>query len=102
MQDTAARPPQAVMMQMLMGMWTAQIVSAIAQLGVPDRLATGSASIDDLARDCNANPDALYRLLRAGATLDLCTETGGKRFALTPLGETLRTDVPGSLRDFII
>ena len=46
-------------------MWHAQITSAIAQLGVPDRLAGGTASIDEPARDCNANPDALYRLLRA-------------------------------------
>src|SRR5712691_6648584 len=52
-------------MQMFMGMWHAQITSAIAQLGVLDRLAGGTASIDELARDCNANPDALYRLLRA-------------------------------------
>jgi hypothetical protein len=102
MHDTAPRPPQAVLLQMFMGMWHAQITSAIAQLGVPDRLAGGAASIDELARDCNANPDALYRLLRAGATLDLCTEAGDKRFMLTPLGETLRSGIPGSIRDFII
>ena len=102
MHDAAPRPPQAVLLQMFMGMWHAQIISAIAQLGVPDRIAGGTASIDDLARDCNANPDALYRLLRAGATLDLCTEVVGKRFTLTPLGETLRSGVPGSIRDFVI
>jgi len=102
MLDVAPKPPQAVILQMFMGMWHAQIISAIAQLGVPDRIAGGSVSLDDLARDCNANPDALYRLLRAGATLDVVAESGAKRFALTPLGETLRSNVPGSLRDFII
>lgn len=97
-----APPPQAVVLQLLMGMWTAQIISAVAQLGVPDRLANGAQSVDDLARHCNANRDALHRLLRAAATLQLVAEDGDKRFALTPLGETLRSDTPGSLRDFVI
>ncbi len=101
MQDTAPRPPQAVVLQMFMGMWHAQIISTMAQLGVADRIGDGGASLDELARDCNADPDALRRLLRAGATLELCTATGD-RFALTPLGQTLRSGVPGSLRDFII
>ena len=35
---------------MFMGMWHAQIISAIAQLGVPDKLAGGAASAGDLAR----------------------------------------------------
>ena len=102
MHDSAPMPPQAVLLRMLMGMWHAQIVSAIAQLGVADRIAAGTTAVDDLARECQANPDALYRLLRAGATLEVVTETGAKQFALTPLGETLRSNVPGSLRDFII
>ena len=101
-ETTPPPPPQAVVLQMLMGMWTAQIISAIAQLGVPDRLAKGAASAAELARDCDADPDALYRLLRAASTLNLCADAGGKRFALTPLGETLRSGVPGSLRDFVI
>jgi hypothetical protein len=101
MHDTAPRPPQAVVLQMFMGMWHAQIVSAMAQLGVADRIGDGSASLDELARDCKADPDALRRLLRAGATLELCT-LDGNRVALTPLGQTLRSGVPGSLRDFII
>ncbi len=67
-----------------------------------DRLASGTSSIDDLARECGADRDALYRLLRAAASLGVCSETGGKRFAPASLGETLRSDAPGSLRDLII
>jgi len=102
MHDTAPKPPQAVMLQMLMGMWHAQIISAIAQLGVADRIAGGTASLDELARHCKANPDALHRLLRAGATLDIVAVTSPKQFRLTPLGETLRSNVAGSIRDFVI
>jgi len=101
MQDGAPPPPQAVMLQMLMGMWVAQIVSAVAQLGVPDRLADGATSLDDLARGCDADREGLRRLLRAAATLGVVAESGGG-FSLTPLGATLRSDVPGSVRDFII
>lgn len=102
MQDGAPPPPpQAVMLQMLMGMWTAQIISAVAQLGVPDRLEAGVTSIDDLARECGADAVALRRLLRAAATLGVVAENGGG-FALTPLGQTLRSNAPGSLRDFVI
>jgi O-methyltransferase domain/Dimerisation domain len=103
MQDgTQQPPPQAVLLQMLMGMWVSQIISAVAQLGVPDRLAAGAASADDLARDCGADRDALRRLLRAASTLGLVAVEGGGRVSLTPLGETLRSDAPGSLRDFVI
>src|SRR5438477_1849245 len=102
MHDTAPRPPQTVLLQMLMGMWHAQIISAIAQLGVADAIAGGSASVDDLARHCKADPSTLYRLLRAAATLDVVAETSAKHFALTPIGETLRSNVPGSVRDFVI
>src|SRR5690242_9342882 len=102
MHDTAPPPPQVVLLQMFMGMWHAQIISAIAQLEVPDRIAAGTTSVDDLARASKANPEALYRLLRAGATLNIVAETSAKQFALTPLGEALRSNVPGSLRDFLI
>ena len=40
----------------------------------------------------------LYRLLRALASLGVLHEADGRRFSLTPLGQPLRGDVPGSLR----
>jgi hypothetical protein len=58
--------------------------------------------VDDIARDVGASAPALYRLLRALADLELFQELEGRRFASTPLGELLRTGVPGSLRDWAI
>jgi len=49
-----------------------------------------------------ANADALYRLLRCCASVGVFAEQEGRRFALTPVGETLRSGGPGSLRDFLI
>jgi hypothetical protein len=95
-------PPQAVVLQMLTGMWVAQILSAVAQLGVPDLIAAGTRSVDHLAEECSADASALHRLLRAAATIGLVVETAPAEFALTPLGETLRANTPGTLRDFVI
>jgi hypothetical protein len=97
-----APPPQAAVLQMLTGMWVAQIMSAVAQLGVPDVIAAGTRSVEHLAEECGANRAALHRLLRAAATIGLLIETAPGDFALTPLGETLRANTPGSLRDFVI
>jgi hypothetical protein len=102
MSDQATPPPQVAMLQMMMGMWVSQIVSATAQLRIPDLIAAGTTNVDDLAREANANAGALQRLLRAAATLGVVAETAPRTFALTPLGETLRSDVRGTLRDLVI
>lgn len=95
-------PPHAIALQMMMGMWVSQIMSAVAQLGVADRLAAGTRSAERLAEECGADPKALLRLLRAAATLGLLAETASSEFSLTPVGETLRANTPGSLRDLVI
>lgn len=101
-QPQAGPPPHAVLMQMVMGVWVAQIASAVAQLGIADNIAKGKVSVDELAADASANPDALYRLLRAAASAGLCAETAPRHFALTPVGDALRSDAPHSMRDFVV
>jgi hypothetical protein len=51
-----------------------------------------------LAAAIGAHSPALYRLLRALASLGVFAILDDGRFALMPLAEPLRTDVPGSLR----
>jgi hypothetical protein len=41
-----------------------------------------------------SNPDGLYRVLRALASVGVFKEETGKKFALTPMAECLRTDSP--------
>ena len=98
----AGPPPHAVLMQMVMGTWVAQIASAFAQLGIADNIAKGKLSVDELAEECSANPEALYRLLRAAASIGLCVETAPRHFALTPIGDALRADAHHSMRDFVV
>lgn len=87
---------------MMMGLWVSQILATTARLGVADAIANGKTSSDDIAREAGADPSTLYRLLRAAASTGLVAETAPRTFALTPLGECLRTDTPGSLRDLVI
>jgi precorrin-6B methylase 2 len=85
--------------RLIMGFRTTQLVYVAARLGIPDKLADGPQDACTLARTVGAHPRALYRLLRALAGLGIFTETADGRFEVTPLGQTLRRDTPGSLRD---
>ena len=84
-------------LHMLGGRWVAGAVSTAARLGIADRLAAGPRSSEDLAPEVRAHAPSLYRLLRALASLGLLAQDERARFALTALGEYLRSDVPGSM-----
>ena len=77
-------------------------LGVVAQLGVADHLADEPRSTPDLAARTGANEDALYRVLRALATTGIFTETSSRKFALTPSGALLRSNVPGSVRDMVL
>jgi hypothetical protein len=70
---------------------------AIVSLGVPDALAKGQRSVEDLAKETGSDAGALYRVLRALAASGVLDEQPGRVFALTPLGDGLRSDSPMSL-----
>jgi hypothetical protein len=98
MADGSAAAPHAVMMDLLTGYWRAQAVNVAAELGLADLLRDGPRTPAQLAEATGTHAHALYRLLRALASLGVFAEDEQGRFALTPLAETLRGDVPGSLR----
>ena len=95
-------PPAARMMQMITGHWVSQTVGTLARLGIADAIADGAATSAAVAAQCGSNPDATRRLLRTAAGLGVCVEGPPETFRLTPVGETLRSKVPGSLRDFAV
>lgn len=91
-------PPAVRMHQLTMGALVSQAISVIARFGVADALAAGPRDAEDIAEMVGAHGPALYRLLRALGDAGVVAELENRRFALTPLGEVLRSDVPGSLR----
>jgi hypothetical protein len=90
------------MLQLVTGYWVSQAIGVVARLGVPDQIADGPRSSDELARAVGVQPDALFRVLRMLASIGVFEEPARGVFALTPLGDTLRSDTPGSVRDFAI
>ncbi|MFC4857879.1 methyltransferase [Actinophytocola glycyrrhizae] len=86
------------MLGILSGSWVAQCCYAVAKLGIPDLLADGPRSVDELAERCGADHGALARLMRGMASIGLFRRTAPGTYALTAVTECLRSDVPGSLR----
>jgi SAM-dependent methyltransferase len=95
-------PPPAAMLGLISGYWISQAVGVVALFGVADQLSQGPRASDDLARSVGADPPSLYRVLRLLASLGVFTEVAPRTFGLTPLGETLRSDAPDSVRNFAI
>ena len=82
--------------------WVSRAVHVAAKLGLPDLLADGPKSVDALAAQIGANADALFRLMRVLAAHNVLVELTEKRFGLTDWGEMLRSDKPGSMRDYVL
>ena len=79
------------------GFRATQMVRVVTELGVPDLLAGGPRSADELATSSGVSPDLLLRLLRALVALGVFVETSDGHFSSTPISEQFR-DRPGSLR----
>jgi hypothetical protein len=92
-------PPDAQMMQLLGGHWVARTVQVLAQIGIADRMKGGPKSAAELAEATGTHAPSLERLMRAAAMFGVFTVAGGK-YALTPVGDTLRSDTPNSIKNF--
>lgn len=84
----------------MIGGWVAQAVYVAAELGIADLLAEGQLTAAELADSTETHPDALYRVLRALASVGIFTEDADGRFSLTPLADCLQSNRPDSLRSF--
>jgi len=67
-----------------------------------DLLADGPMPVDRLAVESGADRPSLYRLLRMLAATGAFREEPDGRFSLTPLGATLRSGEPDSIRDWAL
>lgn len=90
--------PQQQLDRMITGYWISQAIYAAAKFSIADHLQDGPKSVEELAVATSTNADALYRLLRALASVGIFAEGEPRHFSLTPLAEPLQSDVPGSMR----
>jgi hypothetical protein len=84
------------LVEMAMAYSRSRVVCAAARLGVADALGDEERSVEELAASCQADADALYRLLRALASIGVTEEMTPGHFRLTAFGRPLRRDVEGS------
>ena len=79
--------------RMITGYWISQAIYAAAKFSIADHLSGGPKSVEELARLTSTNADALYRVLRALASVGIFAEGAPRQFALTPLAEPLRFQI---------
>lgn len=90
------------MLQILGGAQVAGAVSCLARLGIAELVEGGPKSADDLARQIGVHPGALYRLMRATASVGVLSEGPDGTFSQTALSAVLRRDAKPSLRALAI
>lgn len=87
-------PPSAMLRRLVDGFQISQAIHVAAELGIADLLASGPQTAEDLAANTDSHPEALYRLLRALASVGVFEEGAEGKFQLTPVGACLRSDAP--------
>lgn len=95
-------PPEVQLLQTVLGCYTAQAVYVAAKLGIADLLAPSPKPVAELAAASETDERSLYRVLRTLAMTGIFRETEPKVFENTSVSETLRSDIPNSLRDTAI
>ncbi|HVO56513.1 MAG TPA: methyltransferase [Dongiaceae bacterium] len=93
-------PPFVTMLEMLGGQYIVGALASIAELQIPDLVKDGPKSAAELAEKVGANPQNLFRLMRAAASVGVLAEGADGKFAQTPLSEVLCSDAKPSLRGF--
>ena len=93
---------QLVLTQLLFGKQLTYCLSGVARLGVADHMDGEPKSVEEIAAAVGAHAPSLYRVMRLLASMGVFREEEERRFALTPAGELLKSDAPGTLRYFAV
>jgi len=100
-QHAHAPDPHSQIMELGSGYRVAACIYVTTKLKIADLLAGGPRPVSELAGKAKVNEGALYRVLRAIASIGVFREESPRTFANTPLSETMR-DIPGSSRDTLL
>ena len=75
---------------MLVGSTVTQLVYVAAKLGIPDLLAAGPLTTEEICAKTGANRRALGGMLRAMAAMEILSEDSSGRYSASAIGEFLR------------
>lgn len=98
MSENAAPPPS--LMPLIAALMPARLVFLAAELGIADLIAEGATTAEALAQRTATHAPSLKRMLRALCAYGVFEESAPGEFGLGPMGAQLRSDTPGSLRNF--
>jgi O-methyltransferase domain len=99
----AATPPSPAniqLMQLTTACWTSRCLHVIAELGIADAIGDQPQPTEALAKATGTQPHALCRVLRLLASVGIFEWKDGS-WHHTEASRLLRSDHPGSLRDYV-
>jgi O-methyltransferase/methyltransferase family protein len=86
--------PTVALRRLTNGYQVTQAIHVAATLGIADLLRDGPRDSEALAAQTATHAPSLHRVLRALASVGVLHEDDDGRFALTPIGDCLRSDAP--------
>ncbi|MFI5502491.1 methyltransferase [Nocardia asteroides] len=92
-------PGHIALLDLQIAGFLSQAVSTAAELGIADELADGPRTAAQLARAVDADEEGLRRLLRLLVSYGVFAQRRDGKYALTRIGDALRSDAPVTLRD---
>ncbi|HXY76752.1 MAG TPA: methyltransferase [Steroidobacteraceae bacterium] len=95
-------PPHVRLIEMGTASWITMIIHGAARIGLADHFDGGKKTAEELAGPTGTHAPSLRRLMRTLAGLGVLVEGPPGEFALTPLGEALKSGAPGSARASIL
>ncbi|MFC9914439.1 methyltransferase [Streptomyces sp. NPDC059862] len=95
-------PAPFALLEVVMGSMVTQAVYVAAKLGIAETLADGPLQPAQIAKQVDADEDAVARLLRLLASQQIFEQQPDGTYSLTPMADALRTDHPMSMRDIAL
>lgn len=96
------RDPYRVTFWLFHALYVSSTAAALTERDIPDLLADGPKTADELAKGSGLRADRLNRALRAMASLGLFTRDAQDRYGLTPYTRLLCADAPDSLKPWAL
>jgi hypothetical protein len=100
--ERSAAEAAAALRGLANGLRVSQALLVAAQLRIADHLAERPLDRRALATATGTDAAALGRLMRALCAVGIFSESGSGQFALRPVGQFLRSEVPGSYRAAVL
>lgn len=96
---SVATNPAGAIRHMITAAHLSRVIQVAARLGIPDLVAGGDRTTEQLAAASGTHEGALERLLRVLAANGLCSRCDLGTWELTQLGEALRSDSPSACHE---